>query len=850
MASTKLRIVAVVILDVALLIVSLLHLPTVLDRPTAPFRCIAQNGQVVVDTVTHPRAAGSVLQGDRLVAWEGKGIAIPEVVEFLSDYKRIGNEVPLVYTRDGIEQQTVIRMVPYYPTPRFVLIMFFVGVVTWMVALIIAWKADRGLEAGVLHWTLISLSVTLLMTYGPISQASVMTYLIRSIIVLSYPSIAVLFFYFTLLYPRPKIRPGLRSTIVIFGPLALLVGALWYTGTQALRTQSTDWFEDYQVWYDVLHISLVVYTAAAVASIVHSIRRSTKEQERRQLAWIVLGVAVGVGPYLLLHVIPQILWSIYLIPEEYAAVFLLAIPFSFLISLLRDRLLNVQFMMSRNVLSIVLKGILALIFILVVLLSLSLVLPATAPFGEHLVLVTVALGIAFLLNPVRMRIQRIVDETLFAARVRFGQSMGQIGATLQQSLTPRQVFERLVEGLSSLVPADVLATYRYGGRGSALVLAESTSPSVPKSVRVTGSLIEEMVTRDVYGLRGALDPTRRDREQDEMECFGSTGFAVCVPIVSDNHELMGAILIKPRGGKDRLQEEEIDLLVSLAREASEVLGRLKLQEQLILGEEEKRQLQELSELKSDFVSYVSHELFTPLTSMTMFTEFLAERIPKRDLKGQEYLGIIRGEAGRLSRMVKTILNTSRFDSGTTVFHRADHDLVELTNSVIESMRYHLDMHRFAVTTTYSRRRLMIHADPEAVTLAISNLVSNAIKYSPRRKALTIRVRRHGAWGTCEVKDRGMGMAADALANIFKKFYRAPTLEAHSKGIGLGLALVKQVMDGHGGRVEVRSALNKGSSFTLWFPLLETGTNRGSATKRRPGPPSRTHRPSANHRRKS
>lgn len=847
MASSSLRTGAVVALDVALLAVCLLHLPSVLDRPDVPFKVEGRESGVAVDSVLYPEEAGGLASGDLLLTWEDQPIRIPELVEFLADFGTVGGHVPVTYLREGTEQRTRITLVPFYPTPRFVLIIFFVGIITWIVAVIIAWKADPGIPAAVLHWTLIALSVTLLLTYGPISSDSLMSLLVRSIFVLSYPSIAVLFFYFTLLYPNPKSKYSRLTAALVFCPAMILVCGLWFTGTPAILEQSGAWFESFQRWFDLLHITLLVYTAGAVVSIVHTIRRSKTVEERQRMRRIVLGVLVGVGPFLFFVVFPQVCCSVYLIPEEYASICLLAIPYSFLMSLVRDRLLNVQFVVSRNLLSIGLKAIVTVIFILAVLMAVSLI-PGVNPFREHLLLLIVTLGLALLFNPMRLRMQRIADEALFAARVRFRHSLGDIGENLQKSLSSQQVYDRLIEGLRLVVPSDALAVYRFSGRRSFLTIAASTTV-VPPSVRVTGSLVEDMVTRDVYGLKGSLDSTRRDRELDELECLAGTGFSVCVPIVSDTHELLGAILIAPRGGRDRLQEEEIDLLVSLAREASEVLSRLRLQQRLILGEEEKRRIQELSELKSDFVSYVSHELFTPLTSMNMFTEFLAERMPARDRKSREYLRIIQGEVGRLARMVKTILNTARFDSGGSIFHRSPQDLGALASSVIESMRYQLEMHHFKLVTSFPKRELPIEADPEAVTLAISNLISNSIKYSPSRKALTVRVHKRGTWGVCEITDRGMGMTSEMLSHIFKKFYRAPTLEAHSKGVGLGLALVKQVIDGHHGRVDVRSAPNKGSTFTLWFPLMNSGKNSTETNPRRPAQTTRSRTRTVNRRRK-
>jgi signal transduction histidine kinase len=741
-------------------------------------------------------------------------LTIPEVIEFFSDLAAVGDSIGVTYERGGLEYQTTIILTRFYPTPRFVLIVFFVGIMTWVVAVVILWNAKSGLPAIVLHWTLMALAVALLLTYGPISADSVLSYVIRLIFMFSYPAMAVLFFYFTLLYPTSKIQPFGYPTVIIFGPFLFLVAGLWFTGVRAIAGESAEWFEHFQTWFDYLHISLLVYTAGSVAAIVHSIRRSRTEEERKRLAWIVLGAVIGVSPFLL-YVLVQILWSVYLFPEEYVTIFLLAIPFSFAISLLRHHFLGVWLLVSRGPLHVVLTSLLTVVYLLVVLLVIS----VFVDLPRYLFVVSITLVVALLFNPLRIRAQRVIDDTLFAARVRFRRSIAEIGANLQQSLSAHQLFERLVEGLSELVPAETLAVYRYAEHLSSLHLEASSSDGTSRYLQVTKEQVEAMVKQEVLGLKGQLDPSRRHQEVDRIECLEGTGFGVCVPLTSDNRNLLAAILIRSRGGTDRLQEEELDLLISVTRQACEILERLALQEQIILEGEERRRLQELSNLKSDFVSYVSHELRTPLTSIGMFTEFLFERLQQKDKKSREYLRIIQGEAGRLGRMVSTILNAAKFDSEGTIFRRERRDLVELVRTAYNSMRYQLEQHKFRVTRHFPKQKLPIDADADNVILALTNLISNAIKYSPRQKSLTLSIRKQGRWAVCEVRDRGMGISPGTLPHVFQKYYRAPTLEPHSKGVGLGLPLVKQVMEGHDGRVEVRSVPKRGTAFTLWFPLL-------------------------------
>jgi len=170
MKSVKHRTVAVVLFDVALLALGVMHLPSVLHRPTVPFTVSSDSGGVHVDLTSQIHPSGGLRANDRLTAWRDQRVTIPEAVEFLADFEVVGDRVPVTYVRDGLEARTTVTLVPFYSTPRFVVIMFFVGLLTWVVAVVVAWSAGPGLPARVLHWTVMVMSVTLMLNYGAMTS--------------------------------------------------------------------------------------------------------------------------------------------------------------------------------------------------------------------------------------------------------------------------------------------------------------------------------------------------------------------------------------------------------------------------------------------------------------------------------------------------------------------------------------------------------------------------------------------------------------------------------------------------------------------------------------------------------
>jgi signal transduction histidine kinase len=241
---------------------------------------------------------------------------------------------------------------------------------------------------------------------------------------------------------------------------------------------------------------------------------------------------------------------------------------------------------------------------------------------------------------------------------------------------------------------------------------------------------------------------------------------------------------------------------------------------LLQKQAEAERFKELNDLKSDFVSYVSHELKTPLTSIKMFAELLRVRARGRDRKALEYLQIIEGESDRLDRMVTTILDSARIDRGVKEYHFRDVDLAEIVHSVMNAMHYQLSKNGFSVRLTglSGGRCYPVYVDRDAVMEAIINLIANSIKYSAARKFLKVGLSRKNGHVQCTVEDHGRGISPEVLPHIFEKFYREPSQSRTVQGVGLGLPLVKHIMDAHSGEVRVKSTPGRGSVFSLVFSL--------------------------------
>lgn len=226
----------------------------------------------------------------------------------------------------------------------------------------------------------------------------------------------------------------------------------------------------------------------------------------------------------------------------------------------------------------------------------------------------------------------------------------------------------------------------------------------------------------------------------------------------------------------------------------------------------------LAEVKQTFVSNVSHELKTPLALIRLFAETLELGRAKTNEKAQEYYRIIHHESRRLSQLIDNILDFSRIEAGSREYRFVSVDLVETVGAVVASYEYQIRAGGFELVTHFASRLPRVHADPDAISQAILNLLNNAVKYSDKTKQITVAVRAAESMVLVEVADRGIGIPVSEQKRIFEKFYRVSTGLVHkTKGSGLGLALVKHIVEAHHGSVSVESAPGKGSRFTIALP---------------------------------
>jgi K+-sensing histidine kinase KdpD len=397
-----------------------------------------------------------------------------------------------------------------------------------------------------------------------------------------------------------------------------------------------------------------------------------------------------------------------------------------------------------------------------------------------------------------------------------------ISSALGDALTPKEVAAIVVDPLRdamqaaavllSLVTEDgnALRMLDAVGYGRGAIDAEARLPldlRSPISDAVRSGEIIMLATR-----------AERDALYPHLAALGGDlgGSAITALPLGTKGRIVGVLGLSFASDRT-LTAEELAFLRLLAQQCAQALERTRLYE----AEQQARAMaEEAVRLRDAFFSIAAHELRTPLTALLGQIHLLQQRMVRtaeshdpRDLRS---LQVINEQVRRLNKMIGTLLDASRLEASALRVEREPIDLVLLIKRIIDEVRPTLSMHSIEVETVASAQVL---GDPLRLEQVYQNLISNAVKYSHRGGLIQLRISVEGQEALVAVTDRGIGIAPEAQERIFQRFYRAPNADAERiSGMGIGLYVVRELIELHGGRITVSSSEGVGSTFTVYLPL--------------------------------
>ncbi len=276
-----------------------------------------------------------------------------------------------------------------------------------------------------------------------------------------------------------------------------------------------------------------------------------------------------------------------------------------------------------------------------------------------------------------------------------------------------------------------------------------------------------------------------------------------------NKKLDGLLVICRDLNESIQPDPEIEDLNSKLEEANKLISieRERAQSQIT-------ELEKLNKLKNEFVSNVSHELRTPLASIVGFAETICtdDNLPPEVIL--EFNTIILKEGKRLARLINDILDFSKLETEKEALIKSNFDAIKLLRELIAGFQSTADEKNITIVSDVPMEEILINADKERISMAVSHLISNGIKFTNPGGRVTVKVENLFNEIEIEITDTGIGIPEEDLPQLFQKFHKVDRPGSQTPGAGLGLSLVKQIIDLHKGSIRVKSQINKGTIFAL------------------------------------
>jgi len=789
-------------------------------NPEFHLQFIVQQNQVYISKVISPVLKKQFKDGDRIVKIADQRVSNKEAIEFLFDFFSIDDPITVTIERDGLLLTRNIGLPKYYPL-FYNIVQIIVGSVFFFLGLFVIYKRPGRLIAKVWHWASIGAAVIITCTWGELVSNYMPVFLVpRFAFSISYAFVPTLFLHVSLIFPREK-WPNLKKLLFPLYSFSIVLAAikvlfLIYT----IYPVSLAWFYKFLLIFDINRIYFSLAILSGIGILLHTYLTTTDQVDKRKLRWVGLGLAIGPPTFVTMWQIPQVLSYDAFLPEDIMVLIMLAVPVTFTIAIVKYHIFDIDLIIQRS--TVYLMIVIGLLCVYASLVGISILIFNTFTITNTLFSsIIAAVIIPLFFDPARRYLQKKIDKKFFHVRYNYRQAQQKLTHKLNKCVDQTAMAKLLVTDLDNLLSPECLGFY----------ITDNRNKQPDKLSEMRCENISKHTLNGLYHLASAstkiilAQPIHVEPGIDLSEFNGSEIYekhiSVVVTFRTQQQKIVALLILGRKKSAMRYSLEDIDLLKTISAQVSLTLERITLQKKLVLKNFEAEHLQELNKIKSYFVSSVSHDLQTPLTSIKMFAELLSEKKNISQNDTIEYLAIIQGESERLSRLINNVLDFSKIERGVKEYHFSRLNIIHVVENVLKLMHYQLLQRDFQVDFNRSEKEIFIVADNDALFAAILNIISNAIKYSVTEKYLGISVATEGRHVAIQIKDKGMGIASAEQTHIFETFYRSKEDKIQNMaGAGLGLTLVSHIIKAHHGEIKVTSRPGEGSTFTLLLPIGE------------------------------
>jgi len=535
-------------------------------------------------------------------------------------------------------------------------------------------------------------------------------------------------------------------------------------------------------------------------------------EERAQIKWIFLGLFVGLGPFILLYQLPQLFKSAPLISDEFSNVFFIFLPLAVAFAIIRFKLMDIELIINRSLVYSFLTIFTVTVYLFFVRFLHEFV-SRLANIQEVVVAAIAALAAAAAFHPARRKIQHFVDKSFFRVSFDYRESNRSFNEKAHRMAVKDHLVEYFLTKVENTLPLESSGILVYSVQGDKKIRIVTKAGGKELDLRQT----EVFEQSRISAKRGAVRMEEGIDFSNEM-ILADSGLEVVISLPFRFMDLEGFLLLGKKKSGERYSPEDLDLLLSMANGLALNLERIVLQEEVFLERAEKQKLDELSQMKTEFIATVSHELRTPLSSIHSLSEMLQDGRVKDKAKEEELLGVMADECSRLTRFVHNILDIGKIEQNVKTYRFSCEDIQPIVEEAIALFQGNLFKEGIVLHKDLPEKVITLKIDRDAIKQALTNLLDNAIKYSNDEGEIGVRLIENKGDVEIQIQDKGIGISTEDQKKIFDEFFRSPeAIQKSPNGVGLGLRVVKYIMEAHKGEVRIKSHLGEGSIVSLVFP---------------------------------
>jgi signal transduction histidine kinase len=404
-----------------------------------------------------------------------------------------------------------------------------------------------------------------------------------------------------------------------------------------------------------------------------------------------------------------------------------------------------------------------------------------------------------------------------AQRLRELELMVQVSRTLTSTLDLERLLELIIKTAAELVNSQDASIILEDRRTGALVFRAAAGPKsdqlVNMQVPIEGSIAGTVFKSQKPLIVGDTKSDPRHYDEVDRDIEFDTQSILAVPMIFKKRAI-GVLEAVNKLNHGQFGEHDVQTLSTLATQAAVAIENARLVAEL---QKANARLAELDRLKSDFIAIASHELRTPLGLILGYASFLRE---EADDAASGQLDVVLKAATQLQGLIEDMVNLTHLEAGSAELELSEWDLQEVIQEAIKAQRQFALSKSLEIRQSLPVAAMRMRADREKIRIVLDNLLNNAIKFTPGGGRIQVAVRPQTGMVAVSVLDTGIGIPAHELEHIFDRFYQVEShLTRREGGMGLGLCIVRGMVELHGGRVWAESVPGRGSRFTFTLPIL-------------------------------